>query len=86
MSKYFWKTFFMYARSLPVQKKVHFKTLQFLTVAYDKSFKVVFSTLTKRQCCFPLFKQFLDTEMTWSHPIIVRECTFKNQNLRLASC
>ena len=28
--------------------------------------------------------QFLETEMTWSQPIIVRECSFKNQNLRFA--
>ena len=34
---------------------------------------------------FPLFKQFLQTEMTWSQPIIVRECIFKNQNLCFAS-
>ena len=41
------------------------------------------STLSKRQCFFPLFKQFLETEMAWSQPIIVRECIFKNQNLCL---
>ena len=29
------------------------------------------SMLSKRQCCFPLFKQFLETEMTWSQPIEV---------------
>ena len=34
-------------------------------------------TLSKRQCFFPLFKQFLETEMTWSQPFIVRECMFK---------
>ena len=33
----------------------------------------------------PLFRQFLETEMTWSQPIIVRECIFKNQNLCFAS-
>ena len=37
------------------------------------------STLSKRQCFFPLFKQFLETAITWSQPIIVRECIFKNQ-------
>ena len=26
---------------------------------------------------FPLSKQFLETEMTWSQPIIVRESIFK---------
>ena len=30
------------------------------------------STLSKRQCVFPLFKQFLGTEMTSSQTIIVR--------------
>ena len=41
-------------------------------------------TLSKRQCCFPLIKQFLETEITWGQPIIVRECIFKNQNLCFA--
>ena len=31
----FFKTFFMYARPMPVPTKVHFKNLQFLAVAYD---------------------------------------------------
>ena len=43
------------------------------------------STFSKRQCVFPLFKQFLGTEMTSSQTIIVRECIFKNQNLYFAS-
>ena len=34
----FLKTFFMYARPLPVQTKVHFKNLQFLAVTYDMGF------------------------------------------------
>ena len=32
---FFLKTFFMYARPIPVQTKVHFQTLQFLAVTYD---------------------------------------------------
>ena len=32
---------------------------------------------------FSLFKQFLETEMSKSQPIIVREFIFKNQNLIL---
>ena len=35
MCRYFLKTFFMYARPIPVQTKVHFKILQFLAVTYD---------------------------------------------------
>ena len=35
MSRYFLKTFFMYARPIPVQTKVQFKNLQFLAVTYD---------------------------------------------------
>ena len=31
----FLKTFFMYARPIPVQTKVHFKNLQFFAVTYD---------------------------------------------------
>ena len=38
MSRYFLKTFFMYAMPIPVQTKVHFKTLQFLSVMYDVGF------------------------------------------------
>ena len=34
----FLKTFFMYARSLPVKTNVHFKNLQFLAVVYDMGF------------------------------------------------
>ena len=39
------------------------------------------STLSKRQCVFPLFKQFLGTEMTSSQTIIVRECIFQESEL-----
>ena len=35
MSRYFWKTFCIYARPIPVLTKVHFKNLQFLAVTYD---------------------------------------------------
>ena len=35
MSRYFFENFFMYARPIPVQTKVHFKNLQFLAVTYD---------------------------------------------------
>ena len=83
MSRYF-QTFFMYARPIPVQTKVHFKNLLFLVVTYVMGFLVVLSALSKRQCFFPLFKQFLETGMTWSQPIIVRECIFKNQRLCFA--
>ena len=38
MSRYFLKTFFMYAMPIPVQTKRHFKNLQFLAVAYDMGF------------------------------------------------
>ena len=46
-------------------------------------------TLSKRQCFFffffALFKQFLEIEMTWGQPIIVREFIFKNKNLCFAT-
>ena len=35
VSRYFLKTLFMYARPIPIQTKVHFKTLQILAVTYD---------------------------------------------------
>ena len=67
----------MYAR--PVQ--VHFKTFQFLAVTYDMEVLICVLTLFKRKRFFPLFKQILETKMTWSQPIIVREGISKNQNL-----
>ena len=36
MLRYVFKSFFMYARPIPLQTKVHFKNLQFLAVTYDK--------------------------------------------------
>ena len=45
----------------------------------------MFLTLFKKKCFVSLFKQFLETEMTWSQPIIIRECISKNQNLCFAS-
>ena len=75
--------FFGYARPISVQTKVHFKKLQFLLVTFDMGVYVVISTLSKRQCCFHLFKQFLETEMTWSQRTVVRVCIFTNQNLCL---
>ena len=38
MSRYFLKTFFMYALPIPVQTNVHFKNLQFPAVTYDMGF------------------------------------------------
>ena len=35
MSSYFLKTFYMYARQIPVQTKVHFKNLLNIAVTYD---------------------------------------------------
>ena len=76
----------MYARPIPVQTKVHFKNLQFLAVTYDKEVLIcAFDVISTEVVFFPLFKQFLETEMTWSQPIIVRECISKNQNLCFAS-
>ena len=73
----------MYAMPIPVQTKVHLKNLQFLSVTYDMGFLSFAVVLTA--VFFLLFKQFLETEMTWTQPIIVRECILKNQNLCFAS-
>ena len=81
----FLKTFFMYATQIPIQTKVHFKNLQFLAVTYDMGFLSFAFDVVKTAVFFPLFKQFIETEMTWSQPIIVREYIFKNQNLCFAS-
>ena len=82
----FLKVFFMYARPIPLQTKVHFKNLQFLAVTYDKGvLSCVFDVVKTVVGFFPLFKQFLLTEMTCSQTIIVRERIFKNENLCFAS-
>ena len=81
----FLKFFFMYARLIPVQTKVHFKTLQFQAVTYAMGVLSCAFDVVKTAVCFPLFKQFLGTEMTCSQAIIVRECIFKNKNLCFAS-
>ena len=85
MSRYFLKTFFMYARPKSVQTKVHFKNLQFLAVTYDMGdFSCAFEVVQTAVCFFPFYKQFIKIEMIKRQPIIVRECIFKNQNLCFA--
>ena len=71
----------MYARSIQVQAKVHLKILQFLVLMYDKGFTLCFRSCPNGNGLFSPFKQFLESEMSKSPPIIVRECIFKNQNL-----
>ena len=62
--------------------KSAFKKMQFLAVTYDMGFlSCAFDVVKTVVCFFPLFKQFLGTEMTCSQTIIVRECIFKNQNV-----
>ena len=75
----------MYAMPMPVQTKLHFKKLQFLAVAYDMGIISFAFDVVETAVFFSLFKQFLETELTWSQPIIVRECIFENQNLCFAS-
>ena len=75
----------MYGRPVQVQTKVHSKRLHFLAVTHD----IGFFTLCYRRCrngsgLFDFFKIFLETEMSKSPPIIVRECVLKNQNLCFA--
>ena len=70
----------MCARPIPVQTKAHFKILQFLAVTYDMGALSCAFNVVNTVLCFPLFKQFLATEMTCSQTVIVslRECIFKN--------
>ena len=79
------KTFFMCARPKPEQTKEHFKNLHFLAVTYDMGVLSCAFDVVKTVVCFCFFKQFLETEMTCSQTIIVRECIFKNQKLCFAS-
>ena len=59
-----------------VQANVHFNIAISCCDVWYRGF-----TLCFRPGLFPLFKQFLEIEMTTRLPIIVIECTFKNQNL-----
>ena len=61
----------MYARQKPVQTKVYFKILIFLAVTYDMGVLSCAFDVIETAVFFPLFKQFVETEMTWSQPIIV---------------
>ena len=74
----------MDARPIPVQIKVHFKNLPFLAVLYDMGVLSLSFLRCLNGSVFLLFNQFLKTEKTWSQPVIVRECIFKNQNLCFA--
>ena len=49
----FLKTFFMHARLIPVQTKVHFKKLQFLAVTYDMGFLSCAFDVVKKEVSFP---------------------------------
>ena len=66
MSRYFFKknTFFMYEKPIPVQTKVNFKNMQFPTVTYDMGVLSCAFDVVQTAVFFPLFKQFLETEMT----------------------
>ena len=48
----FLKTFFMYARPIPVQTKAHFKILQFLAVTYDMGVLSCAFDVVKTVLCF----------------------------------
>ena len=52
MSRYFLKTFFMYARPITVQTKVHFKKLQFLAVTCDMGVLSCNVDVVKTVVCF----------------------------------
>ena len=52
MSRHFLKTFFMYARPILVQTKVHFKNLQFLAVTYDMGVLSCAFDVVKTVVCF----------------------------------
>ena len=68
----------MYERPIQVQTKVHVKTL--LVVTYHMFFLRCAIDVVQAV----VFKQFLETELSNSPPIIVRECIFKNQSLYFA--
>ena len=75
----------MYARPIPVQTKVHFKNVKFLAVTYNMEVLIYAFDVIYTEVFFPLYKQFSETEMTWSQTIIVKDCISKNQNLCFAS-
>ena len=51
MSRYFF-IFYMYARLIPVQRKVHFENLQFLAVTYDMGVLICAFDVVKTVVCF----------------------------------
>ena len=59
MSKYL-SDFFMYARPIQVQTKVHFNILLFLVVRCDMFFKLCCRRCQNGTGLFSLFKQFLE--------------------------
>ena len=48
----FFKTFFMHARPIPVQTKVHFKNLEFLAVTFDMGVLSCAFDVVKTVVCF----------------------------------
>ena len=52
MSRYFFENFFMHARPIPGQTKVHFKNLQFLAVTYDMGVLSCAFDVVKTAVCF----------------------------------
>ena len=50
--EFFLKTFFMYARPIPVQTEVHFKNLKFLAVTYDMGVLSCAFDVVKQVVCF----------------------------------
>ena len=48
----FLKTFFMHARPIPGQTKVHFKKLQFLAVMYDMGVLSCAFDVVNKEVCF----------------------------------
>ena len=72
MSKYFFRKYFscMQGQYKYRQKCIY---LQFLVVTYGKGFELCYRRCLNGSGLFPLFKQFLDTKMTKSPPIIVKE-------------
>ena len=52
MSRYVFEIFFMHARPIPGQTKVHFKKLQFLAVTYDMGVLSCAFDVVKTAVCF----------------------------------
>ena len=81
MSRYFLIFFSCMQVYFQYRKKCILKICNFLLSRMILGFKFVLSTLPKWQCCFSLFKQLLETEMTFESTNHCKRMHFQESEL-----